>query len=95
MTVPSTLPDPVVAPANCALATLVYALEVLPDPCESALVQGGGLPGIYACAWLRHRGVREVYCTDLSLQRLALVAEFGGIPIPAAIPKMKQRWSAR
>jgi threonine dehydrogenase-like Zn-dependent dehydrogenase len=45
-------------------------------------VQGGGLLGIYACAWLRHRGVREVFCTDLSRGRLALVAEFGGIPMP-------------
>lgn len=82
ITVPAALPDSIVAPANCALATIVNALEILPDPCHSALVQGGGLLGIYACAWLRHRGVQEVYCTDLSPQRLALVAEFGGIPVP-------------
>jgi len=82
MTVPESLPDAIVAPANCALATIVNALETLPDPCDSALVQGGGLLGIYACAWLRHRGVREVFCTDLSRGRLALVAEFGGIPMP-------------
>lgn len=90
MRVPEALPDLVVAPANCALATIVNALEVLPDPCDRALVQGGGLLGIYACAWLRHRGVGEVYCTDLSSQRLALVAEFGGIPLEpgAAMPVM-------
>src|SRR5690606_12582958 len=41
-----------------------------------------GLLGIYACAWLRHRGVHEVFCTDLSPQRLALVAELGGTPLP-------------
>ena len=81
MTVPEALSDSIVAPANCALATIVYALETLPDPCDRALVQGGGLLGIYACAWLRHRGVSEVFCTDLSPQRLALVAEFGGIPL--------------
>lgn len=80
--VPETLPDAIVAPANCALATIVNALATLPDPCERALVQGGGLLGIYACAWLRHRGVREVFCTDLSPQRLELVAEFGGTPLP-------------
>lgn len=80
-TVPDALPDAIVAPANCALATIVNALETLPEPCDRALVQGGGLLGIYACAWLRHRGVSEVYCTDLSPQRLALVAEFGGIPL--------------
>lgn len=81
MTVPASLPDAIAAPANCALATIVNALETLPSPCDRALVQGGGLLGIYACAWLRHRGVREVFCTDLSPQRLALVAEFGGIPV--------------
>lgn len=80
--VPAALSDAIAAPANCALATIVNALEILPDPCDRALVQGGGLLGIYACAWLRHRGVREVFCTDLSPQRLALVAEFGGIPVP-------------
>jgi putative phosphonate catabolism associated alcohol dehydrogenase len=84
--VPAELPDAIVAPANCALATIVHALDVLPAPCDRALVQGGGLLGIYACAWLRHRGVSEVFCTDLSPQRLALVAEFGGIPIAPGAP---------
>jgi threonine dehydrogenase-like Zn-dependent dehydrogenase len=78
--VPNDLSDALVAPANCALATIVNALDQLPVPCERALVQGGGLLGIYACAWLRHRGVREVYCTDINAQRLVLVAGFGGIP---------------
>jgi putative phosphonate catabolism associated alcohol dehydrogenase len=87
MIVPKALPDAIAAPANCALATIVNALETLPSPCDRALVQGGGLLGIYACAWLRHRGVREVFCTDLSPQRLMLVTEFGGIPLePAAAP---------
>jgi putative phosphonate catabolism associated alcohol dehydrogenase len=86
--VPEALPDSIVAPANCALATVVNALETLPDTCDTALVQGGGLLGIYACAWLRHRGVAEVYCTDLSPRRLELVAEFGGIALRpgAALP---------
>jgi putative phosphonate catabolism associated alcohol dehydrogenase len=88
--VPDALPDAVVAPANCALATIVNALADLPTPCDRALVQGGGLLGIYACAWLRHRGVSEVYCTDLSPQRLMLVEEFGGLPLVpgAAVPTM-------
>jgi len=82
-TIPDSLPDAVAVPANCALATMVNALEILPDPCNRVLVQGGGLLGIYACAWLHHLGVREIFCTDLSPQRLALVAEFGGIPLTA------------
>jgi putative phosphonate catabolism associated alcohol dehydrogenase len=80
--VSESLPDAVVAPANCALATIINALEILPDPCHRALIQGGGLLGLYACAWLRHRGVAEVHCLDLSPQRLALVSAFGGIPVP-------------
>ncbi len=83
LAVPASLPDTLVAPANCALATIVNALSVLPEPCDSALVQGGGLLGLYACAWLRYRGVRKVFCTDLFPERLALVAEFGGIPVQA------------
>lgn len=79
--VPDTLPDAVVAPANCALATVVSALAQLPFPCRSAWVQGGGLLGLYACAWLRHQGVQQVYCSDIQPQRLDLVADFGGIPV--------------
>jgi putative phosphonate catabolism associated alcohol dehydrogenase len=84
--VPSQLADAIAAPANCALATIVNALETLPVPCERALVQGGGLLGLYACAWLRHRGIGEVFCTDLSSERLTLATEFGGIPIAPETP---------
>jgi threonine dehydrogenase-like Zn-dependent dehydrogenase len=135
MPVPDALKDALVAPANCALATVVNALEIrelweegafpphltspqgerdgrldfdierqtgfLPRPSggapprseraglrgstsvRTALVQGGGLLGLYACAWLRFRGVERVFCTDLSAERLAMVAEFGGIAVPA------------
>lgn len=81
--VPDSLPDAMVAPANCALATIVNVLSDLPRPCGTALVQGGGLLGVYACAMLRRRGVASVFCADVSDQRLALVREFGGEPLPA------------
>lgn len=90
MPVPESLPDALAAPANCALATIVNALSPLPVPCRSVWVQGGGLLGLYACAWLRHQGVEKVFCTDLSQERLALVAEFGGIPVMAG-PDMRTR----
>jgi threonine dehydrogenase-like Zn-dependent dehydrogenase len=35
---------------------------------------------------LRHRGVGEVFCTDLSPQRRALAAEFGGTPLAPDLP---------
>ena len=88
--VPDGLKDALVAPANCALATIVNALEALPSPCSTALVQGGGLLGLYACAWLRFRGVERVFCTDLSAERLSMVAEFGGMAVPADAQMQKR-----
>jgi putative phosphonate catabolism associated alcohol dehydrogenase len=84
--VPDELPDATVAPANCALATMVNALAERPKPCRTALVQGGGLLGLYACAMLSRSGVENVFCCDLSEQRLTLVRDFGGIPLRADPP---------
>ncbi len=81
--VPDELDDALVAPANCALATVVGALRDLPRPCRTALVQGGGLLGVYASALLKQRGVKKVFCCDLSAARLSLVPDFGGIPLTA------------
>lgn len=81
--VPDELSDALVAPANCAAATVVGLLSELPTPCRTALVQGGGLLGLYACALLRDSGVERIFCSDVSETRLALVAEFGGIPVRA------------
>lgn len=98
LTVPDELSDAIAAPANCALATIVNALADLPRPCRTALVQGGGLLGVYACAMLRRRGVEKVFCCDVSEPRLALVGEFGGTPMqadvrhwPAAAREMRGR----
>lgn len=94
--IPDELSDAMVAPANCALATIVNVLADLPKPCRTALVQGGGLLGVYACALLRRSGVENVFCSDISEHRLALVGEFGGIPLradpqhwPAAVEQMR------
>lgn len=83
LTVPDNLSDAIAAPANCALATIFNALEILPDPCGSVLIQGGGLLGLYACALLRQRGVRDIFCTDLSPRRLELIEAFGGTGLQA------------
>lgn len=79
--IPDGLSDPMVAPANCALATIVNALEILPDPCHRVLIQGSGLLGIYAAAWLQSRGIKDIYCIDLSAERLAVMPAFGGQPL--------------
>jgi len=79
--VPPSLPVGVVAPANCALATMVNAVDRLPEDCVSVVVQGGGLLGLYGCALLRERGVTHIFCVEVSPARLALIPRFGGIPI--------------
>jgi len=78
--IPDALPDELVAPANCALATMVNATEQLPDPCRTAVVQGAGLLGLYGCALLRAAGVERVIVVDSNPDRLALVEAFGGEP---------------
>lgn len=82
--VPDCVPDPVAAPANCALATMVNAISQLPATPRSVLVQGGGLLGLYGCALLGEAGVERVYCTEIDPARMELIDHFGGIPIDAA-----------
>ena len=78
--VPDHLPDEMVAPANCALATMVGATEFLPKPCRVAVIQGAGMLGLYGCALLRAKGVERVIVVDTDSARLELVKQFGGIP---------------
>ena len=73
--------DAVVAPANCALATMFHAISRLPANCRAVVIQGAGLLGLYACAILNERGVNHIFCVDIQEQRLQLVSQFGGIAI--------------
>lgn len=79
--VPDALADAILAPANCALATMINAVTLLPIPCRSALVQGAGLLGLYACALLSERGVKHIYCMDRNEKRRQHSVAFGAIPI--------------
>jgi putative phosphonate catabolism associated alcohol dehydrogenase len=79
--VPDRLPDSVVAPANCALATGVNAVSRVPGTCRTAVIQGAGMVGLYACALLHDRGVDRVFCVDVLAQRLDAIHAFGGIPV--------------
>jgi putative phosphonate catabolism associated alcohol dehydrogenase len=79
--VPESLSDELVAPANCALATIANVLSHVPVSASSVLVQGAGLLGIYACAWLRDRGVEHVFCADPVPARRELARRFGAEPI--------------
>jgi len=75
---PAGLSDAVVCPANCALATVVNALEAgSVQPGERVWVQGAGLLGLYAIALLSDLGAGEIIVTDVSDQRLELARGFG------------------
>jgi putative phosphonate catabolism associated alcohol dehydrogenase len=84
--VPRELPDELVVTANCALATVTNALSLVPDCCERVIIQGCGLLGVYACAWLKSQGVAEVFCTDRNARRLSLIEDFGGQPLQSTVP---------
>jgi len=83
---PDSLPSHVASPANCALATVVNSLDIARLPRfgsnNSAVVQGAGLLGIYAVAWLKKRvGMDNVFCFDVSPERLKTAERFGAIPV--------------
>jgi putative phosphonate catabolism associated alcohol dehydrogenase len=83
---PESLSSRVCAPANCALATVTNSLDMgrLPryGSNKTAVVQGAGLLGIYAVAWLRWRvGMEVVFCFDPSEHRLETAKQFGAIPV--------------
>lgn len=85
--VPDTLPDAVVAPANCALATMVAVLETLPpEGRDLAVIQGAGLLGLYGSALLRAAGWSTVFVVDRQPQRLTAVPRFGGTPVLSSDP---------
>ena len=79
--VPNSLSDAMVAPANCALATMIAVLESLPTPGERVVIQGAGLLGLYGCALLKTAGWKEVFVVDRQPARLLAVPRFGGVPI--------------
>jgi len=67
---PAGLASRTASPANCALATVVNSLDMARLPRygsnNSAVVQGAGLLGIYAVAWLKKRvGMEHVFCLDV------------------------------
>ena len=79
--VPEDLSDAMVAPVNCALATMAAVTEQRPRVSRTAVIQGAGLLGIYGCALLRAAGVPRVVVVDQDAARLALVPAFGGEPV--------------
>ena len=76
--VPALLSDEVAAPANCALSTVVNAVETIGiDKDDFVMIQGAGLLGLNACALSAEAGAEEIIVTDISDERLDLAKRFG------------------
>ena len=76
--IPDNLKDEEVAPANCALATVVAGWEAADiRPFENVLIQGAGALGIYAAALAKHYGCRSIIVTDILDHRLDFIKRFG------------------
>ena len=86
--------DAEAAPANCAYATAMQAVEQSGlVKGESAWVQGAGLLGLAAVAICRSRGAREVWVSDPHEERLRLAPVWGATEV-FTVPGGKE-WAAR
>ena len=76
--IPDGLSDEEVAPANCALATVVAGWEAGEVKAfENVLIQGAGALGFYAAALAKHYGCRRIIVTDVLDHRLDFIKHFG------------------
>ncbi|WP_243790404.1 zinc-binding dehydrogenase [Saccharopolyspora gloriosae] len=80
--VPPDVPDAVITPANCATATVVGAVHRAdPDPAGVVVVQGCGMLGLTAVAYLRHLGVRSIVACDPDAGRRDAAGAFGAAEV--------------
>ena len=76
--IPDTVSDAVATPANCALSTVINAVETIGlDPGETVLIQGAGMLGLNLVALAADAGAGKVIVTDVNPRRLELAAGFG------------------
>jgi threonine dehydrogenase-like Zn-dependent dehydrogenase len=76
--IPDVLTDEEVAPANCALATVVAGWEAAEvKPFENVLIQGAGALGFYAAALAKHYGCQRIIVSDILDHRLEFIKAFG------------------
>jgi threonine dehydrogenase-like Zn-dependent dehydrogenase len=64
-------------PAACAVHAAVLAA---PAPDERGLVVGAGPIGLMAIQALADRGLKQIFCTDLNAERLAMAEKLGAVP---------------
>ncbi len=75
---PPEVPDEILAPVNCTLATAVNAVRSIGlRSSDTVLVQGAGLLGLYICALAKSAGCPCVIATDTTPARLETARHFG------------------
>lgn len=76
--IPEGLSDEVAAPANCALSTVVNAVDTIGiERDDLVMVQGAGLLGLNAVALASEAGAKEILSTDVMQSRLQMAKRFG------------------
>jgi threonine dehydrogenase-like Zn-dependent dehydrogenase len=62
---------------------MVNAVSQTTSKPKKAVIQGGGLLGIYACGLLREMNVSQIYCLEVNEDRFQTIEDFGAIPVDA------------
>ena len=76
--IPADIPDEIATPANCALSTVINAVETIGlSKKETVLIQGAGLLGLNLVALAVEAGVKKIFVTDVVKSRLDLAGKFG------------------
>ncbi len=76
--IPDSLPNEIATPANCALSTVINAVETIGlFEGETVLIQGAGLLGLNLVALAKTAGAKDIFVTDTIDSRLALAEKFG------------------
>ncbi len=80
--IPDVLSDEVATPANCALSTVVNAVDTIGiERGDTVLIQGAGLLGLNAAALACEAGAKQVISTDVVDSRLEMAKRFGATTI--------------
>ncbi len=76
--IPAGIPDEIATPANCALSTVINAVETIGlSKGETVLIQGAGLLGLNLVALAVEAGAGRIFVTDVLQSRLHLAGRFG------------------
>jgi len=76
--IPAGLSDEIATPANCALSTVINAMQTIGfEKGDTVLIQGAGLLGLNLIALAREAGANMIIVTDVNAQRLDLATRFG------------------